>query len=332
MSDADNGVENAALLLMTLGEREAAEVLKYMGAKEVQQIGMAMARLANISKDRADDVLSNFISDVEDPNNFAVGDEQYVRKVMSNAFGPSKANAFIDRIMTGEDAKGLDALKWLSPQEVAEIIDGEHPQIAAIVIAYLESDEAAQVIKLLPDDERAEIVMRIARLNDVQSSALAEIEELIQSKSKSTPRGGTERVGGDKVAADIINSLETATGDDILERIKQRNEELSDRIREKMLVFETLLDIDDRGIQALLREISNDLLVVALKGCEQAIVDKILGNMSKRAGVLLKEDMEARGPIRLSEVEAAQKEILDVVRRLAEAGDISLGREAEEFV
>ena len=174
--------------------------------------------------------------------------------------------------------------------------------------------------------------MRIARLSDIQQSALAEIEHLIASKSRGDDLSGSETVGGDKVAADIVNALGPVDGDAVLEKIKEENEELSIRIEEKMFVFDSLLKVDDRGIQTLLREISNDLLVVALKGCDPKISDKVLSNMSKRAGTLLREDMEARGPIRLSEVEESQKEILDALRRLADSGDIQLGQGGEEFV
>lgn len=335
MSDNDgqmSGTERAALLLMTLGEQEAAEVLKYMGAKEVQELGAAMASLRNVTRDAAGNVLDVFITDVEEQTAFGVNTEGYVRKLLGNAFGESKAEAFLDRIMIGEDAKGLDALKWMSSREVVNIVEDEHPQIVAIVVSYLDSTQAAEVIELLPEEIRHEIIMRVARLSDVQQSALAEIENLIASKSEQSNRGTTRKVGGDKVAAEIINALKPERGEELLEQIKEKNEDLSVRIQEMMFVFETLLKVDDRGIQALLREISNDLLVVALKGCDPEISDKIMGNMSKRAGTLLREDMEAKGPIRLSEVEEAQKEILDVARRLADAGDINLGQGGEEYV
>lgn len=327
-----SGTEKAALLLMTLGENEAAEVLKYMGAKEVQELGMAMAAMSNVTRDQAGNVLDVFITDVEDQTAFGVNSEGYVRKLLGNAFGESKADAFLERIMIGEDAKGLDALKWMSSREVANIVEDEHPQIIAIVVAFLDSLQAAEVIELLPEDMRHDIVMRVARLSDVQQGALAEIESLIASKSERSTRGTTRKVGGDKVAAEIINALKPNRGETILKQIKEKNEELSTRIEEMMFVFDSLLKIDDRGIQSLLREIPNDLLVVALKGCDPNISEKIMGNMSKRAGTLLREDMEAKGPIRLSDVEAAQKEILDVVRRLVEAGDINLGRGGEQYV
>lgn len=327
-----NGTQRAALLLLSLGEKEAGEVLKFMGAREVQRLGAAMATLGNVTREQADSVLDGFITEVEDQTAFGVGTQDYVRKVLSNAFGAAKANAFVDRILVGQDAKGLDALKWMSSREVAEIIDGEHPQIIAIVIAYLDSEQAAEVVELLPEDQRSEVIMRIARLSDVQQSALAEIESLIANKSADATTSNAAKVGGSKVAANIINSLETARGEAILDSISARNEQLSDSIREMMFVFDTLLKVDDRGMQALLREVSNDLLVVALKGCDPAVRDKILSNMSKRASTLLREDMEARGPIKLSEVEQAQKEIIEIARRLAESGDIALGGGGEKYV
>jgi flagellar motor switch protein FliG len=327
-----NGTQNAALLLMTLGEDDAAEILKYMGTDDVQRIGTAMATLANVTRDHADHVLSSFITAVEDPANFAVGTEDYVRKVLSNAFGEGKATAFINKIMADGDARGLDALKWMSSTDVADIIEGEHPQIAAIVIAYLDNVQAAEVIGLLPEDRRADVIMRVARLSDIQQSALAEIEALIASKSTGTGGKGVEKVGGDKFAADIINALDAESGEALLEKVKEKDQELSERIRDKMIVFETLLAVDDRGIQALLREVSNDLLVVALKACDPAIKDKIFNNMSKRAATLMQEDMEARGPMRLSEVEESQRGILAILRKLVDAGDVSLGLGGEEYV
>ena len=327
-----SGTEKAALLLMTLGEREAAEVLKFMEANEVHQLGSAMASLKSVSRNDADQILDVFILDVEDQTALGVDTENYVRKLLGNAFGASKANAFIERIVTGDDAQGLDALKWMSSREVVDIVQDEHPQIIAIVLAFLESNQAAEVIEKLPEELRSDIVMRVARLTDIQQSALAEIENLIASKSGDSSRGVTRKVGGDKVAASIVNSLKPERGEQLLDQIRQKNEELSERIQEMMFVFDTLLEVDDRGIQALLREIPNDLLVVALKGCDPAISDKILGNMSKRAATLLREDMDAKGPIKLSDVETAQKEILDVARRLADAGDINLGQGGEEYV
>ncbi len=327
-----SGTERAALLLMTLGEQEAAEVLRYMNADEVQAIGTAMASMKKVTRDDADFVLDNFITDFEDNVVLGADAQSYVRNILSNAFGPSKANAFIDRIMAGEDATGLEALKWMSSRDVVKIVKDEHPQIVAIVLAYLGADQAAEVVEQLPEEVRSDILIRVATLSDIQQGALAEIENLIASKASGDGAGAARKVGGEKVAANIVNALKVDRGQALLEQIKEKDAEVSDRIAEMMFTFDTLLNVADRGIQALLREISNDLLVVALKGCDPAVSDKLLNNMSKRASALLKEDMEAKGPIKLSEVEAAQKEILDVARRLSESGDIDLGQGDDEYV
>jgi len=335
MSDTEatmSGTQRAALLLLTLGESEATEVLKYMDAKEVQQLGAAMTSLNDVSKYQASDVIDGFMSDIEDQTSFGMATEDYVRRILTNAFSASKADAFIDRMLTGQDAKGFEALKWMSSKEIVKIIESEHPQIVAIIMSYLDPEQAAEVIDQIPEQLRTEVVMRIARLSDVQQSALAEIEALIASKSEETERLTSKRVGGEKVAAMIVNALGTTSGDTILEEIEQQDKDLSTRIQDSMFVFDTLLTVDDRGIQSLLREISNDLLVVALKGAAPELQDKILNNMSKRAGSLLREDMEARGPTKLTDVEQAQKDILVEARRLADSGDLDLGQGGEEYV
>ncbi|MDJ0757803.1 MAG: flagellar motor switch protein FliG [Woeseiaceae bacterium] len=327
-----SGTEKAALLLMTLGEDEASEILKFMGADEVQAVGTAMANLKAVSKNDANWMLDSFITEVEDQTSLGVNTESKMRKLLGNALGESKANAFVDRMMTGRSAQGLDSLRWMSAREVADIIQDEHPQIVAIVLAYLDPTIAAEVVQMLPNELQTDMIIRVANLSDVQQSALAEIEALIAAKSSNTSGGETFKVGGDKCAADIVNAIQSERGDTIMDEIKERDADLGERIEEMMFVFETLLSVDDKGIQSLLREISNDLLVVALKGCDPAVGEKILGNMSKRAATLLKEDMEAKGPIKLSDVETAQKEILEVARRLAESGEINLGLDGEVYV
>ncbi len=335
MSDTEktmSGTQQAALLLLTLGEAEAAEVLKFMDAKEVQQVGSAMATLDSISKDQASNVLDGFFTEIEGQTSFGIGTEEYVRRVLTNAFSESKANAFIDRMLSGDSAKGFEALQWMSAEEIVDIIKDEHPQIVAIIISYLEADQAANVIGQIPETERAEVVMRIAKLTDVQQSALAEIEALIASKSEEASNSTAKKVGGTRVAAAIVNALGLPAGEAILDEIKVDNADLSEQIQEMMFVFDTLLGVDDRGIQALLREVANDVLVVALKGAAPELQEKMLNNMSKRAATLLREDMEARGPTKLSDVEQAQKEILEAARRLTESGDIDLGLGGEEYV
>ncbi|MEL7024025.1 MAG: flagellar motor switch protein FliG [Pseudomonadota bacterium] len=332
MDDQFGGTERAAILLMSLGEDEASEVLKHMSAKEVQSLGLAMAGLKNVTRDTADDVLSEFVTTVDDETSFGIGVEDYIRKVLTNAFGASKADAFIERILGGDNADGFEVLKWMSGPAIAQLLSDEHPQIIAIVLSYLEPEQSAEVVQILEPDLRAEVVMRIARLDDVQQSALAEIETLIAAKSTTIDLARSAKVGGDRVAANIVNALPNADSEAILDQINKDNAELGTRISEMMFVFESLLNVDDRGIQTLLREVSNDQLVVALKGADASVRKKLLGNMSKRAAALLEEDMEARGPMKLADVEEAQKEILEVARRMADAGDINLGDSDEEYV
>lgn len=327
-----SGTERAAILLMSLGEAQASEVLKHMQPKEVQAVGMAMAGLRDVTRETADDVLSTFVTTVDDQTSFGVSAEEYIRTVLTNAFGAGKADAFIERILIGGDQRGFETLKWMSAEAIARLLRDEHPQIVAIVMSYLDSEQAAEALAELDPELRADVVMRIARLDDVQQSALAEIEALIANKSSSIDNGRTAKVGGDKVAAGIVNALSSADGEALLDSIKSRNAELGDRIAEMMFVFDSLLLVDDRGLQTLLREVSNELLVVALKGADPAVRDKLLNNMSKRAATLLKEDMEARGPMKLSEVEGAQREILEIARRLGDSGDINLGGGDDEYV
>lgn len=327
-----SGTERAAILLMSLGEEEASQVLKHMKPKEVQAVGVAMAGLKNVTRETADEVLSTFVTTVDDAASFGVGTEDYIRKVLTNAFGANKADAFIDRILVDGDASGFDTLQWMSAESIAELVRDEHPQIIAIVLSYLEAEQAAEVLANFEDALRAEVVMRVARLDDVQQSALAEIESLIAAKSSNITVSRTAKVGGDRVAAGIVNALNNADGEAVLEQINLANPDLGNRIAEMMFVFDSLLNVDDRGIQTLLREVSNDRLVIALKGADPAVQKKIFQNMSKRAAALLEEDMEARGPMKLSDVEAAQKEILEVARRLADNGDINLGDSDDEYV
>ncbi len=330
--DALDGTQRAAILLMSLGEDEASQVLKHMSAREVQSLGLAMAGLKNITRDTADDILSDFVTTVDDETSFGIGVEDYIRKVLTNAFGASKADAFIERILGGDNADGFEVLKWMSGAAIAQLLSDEHPQIIAIVLSYLDPEQSAEVIQLLEPALRSEVVMRIAKLDDVQQSALAEIETLIAAKSSTIDLARSAKVGGDRVAANIVNALPNADSEAILDEINKENAELGNRISEMMFVFDSLMNVDDRGIQTLLREVSNDQLVVALKGADAAVRRKLLGNMSKRAAALLEEDMEARGPMKLADVENAQKEILEVARRMADSGDINLGDSDDEYV
>jgi len=331
--DADRtGTERAAILLLTLGEQEAAQVLRHMGAKEVQRIGAAMAKLANVSKEEVYAVITDFASSVESETSVGVGAEDFLRKVLVEALGQEKASSIIDRISIGRSTKGLEALKWMDARAVAELIRLEHPQIIAIVLAYLEPDQSAEILTCLPANIRSDIMVRIATLDGVQPSALSELDDIMEKTFAGKGTARTSALGGAKAAANIINNLEPSHESVIMDQIVQTDEALGSRIQDLIFVFDNLLEIDDRSMQELLRQVSSDRLLLAMKGCEDAMKEKIFKNMSQRAAEMLKDDLESKGPVRISEVEGAQKEILQTARKLAEAGTIALAGKGDEYV
>jgi flagellar motor switch protein FliG len=331
--DADRtGTERAAILLLTLGEQEAAQVLKHMGAKEVQRIGAAMAKLTNVSKEEVHTVITDFASSVESQTSVGVGAEDFLRKVLVDALGQEKASSIIDRISIGRSTKGLEALKWMDARAVAELIRLEHPQIIAIVLAYLEPDQSAEILTCLPANVRSDIMVRIATLDGVQPSALSELDDIMEKTFAGKGTARTSALGGAKAAANIINNLEPSHESVIMDQIVQTDEALGSRIQDLIFVFDNLMQIDDRSMQELLRQVSSDRLLLAMKGCEDAMKEKIFKNMSQRAAEMLKDDLESKGPVRISEVEGAQKEILQTARKLAEAGTITLAGKGDEYV
>ena len=329
-----SGIERAAILLMSLGEDRASEVLKHMGPKEVQKVGTAMSELSAVSKKQVNEVLSDFVSIAEDQTAMGIGNDDYIRNVLVNALGSDKATGVIDRILLGKNSKGLEQLKWMDARQVAELIRLEHPQIIAIILSYLDSDQSAEVLSEMSENVRMDIVMRIAALDGIQPNAIAELNDILEQQfiGDGTSSIKSSSVGGIKSAANMLNLMDTSIENAIMDKMKEVNEELSQQIMDNMFVFANINDIDDRGIQLLLREISTDILVLALKGADTALKEKIFKNMSKRAGEMLRDDLESKGPVRLSEVEEAQKEIIAVARRLTDSGEISLGGGADEFV
>jgi len=328
-----SGVQRAAVLLMSMGSENAAEVLKHLNPKEVQALGGAMATLDNVNKATMETVMDQFVTEVNNQTSVGIGSEDYIRDMMVNALGEDKATSMIDRILLGSGNKGLESLKWMDARQVAEVIRLEHPQIIAIVLSYLDPDQSSEVLKMLPERARPDILMRVASLEGIPPSALQELDKIMEKQFSGTQNVSQNSMGGFKTAANILNFMDSSIESAIMESIGEHDQEMQDSISELMFVFENLNEVDDRGIQALLREISTDTLTLALKGADEGLKDKILKNMSKRASEMLREDMEARGPVRLSEVEAAQKEILSTARRLADDGEINLGGSGgEEFV
>ncbi|HET6395456.1 MAG TPA: flagellar motor switch protein FliG [Pseudoxanthomonas sp.] len=327
------GVQRAAVLLLSLGEADAAEVLKHMGAKEVQKLGLAMATMSGVTREQVLRVMEDFEGALDKQTSLGVGADDYIRNVLIQALGAEKAGSLIDRILLGRNTTGLDTLKWMDPRAIADLVRNEHPQIIAIVLSHLDADHAADTLRLLPERTRADVLLRIATLDGIPPNALNELNEIMERQFAGNQNLKASNIGGVKVAANILNFLETGQDQSILGTISQVDPELSQRIQDLMFVFDDLVELEDRELQTLLREVSGERLGIALRGADVKVREKITRNMSQRAAEILLEDMEARGPVRLSDVEAAQKEILTIVRRLADEGVINLnGAGSEELV
>ncbi|WBE24231.1 flagellar motor switch protein FliG [Denitrificimonas caeni] len=328
-----NKVDKAAILLLSLGETDAAQVLQHMGPKEVQRVGSAMAQMRNVHREQVEEVMSEFVEVVSDQTGLGVGADGYIRNMLTQALGEDKAGNLIDRILLGGNTSGLDSLKWMEPRAVADVIRYEHPQIQAIVVAYLDADQAGEVLGHFDHKVRLDIMLRVSALNTIQPAALKELNTILEKQFSGNSNTSRTTMGGVKRAADIMNFLDSSIEGPLLDAIRDLDQDLSGKIEDLMFVFDNLADVDDRGIQALMREVSSDVLVLALKGADEAIKEKIFKNMSKRASELLRDDLEAKGPVRISEVESAQKEILTIARRMADAGEIVLGgKGGEEMV
>ncbi|HZX75879.1 flagellar motor switch protein FliG [Lysobacter sp.] len=326
------GVQRAAVVLLSLGEQQAAEVLKHMSAKEVQKLGLAMTSVSGVSRDAVGKVIDQFVDHLAQPSGLGAGADEYVRAVLVQALGEERASSLIDRILLGRNTSGLDTLKWMEPRAIADLVRNEHPQIIAIVMAHLDSDQAAEVLKCLPERVRSDVLLRIATLDGIPPNALNELNDVMARQFAGAQNLKSSSVGGVKVAANILNFMDSGQDETILGAIGEIDGELGVRIRDLMFVFDNLAEIDDRAMQAVLREVPNERLAVALRGADAKVREKFTANMSQRAAEILLEDMEARGPVRLAEVEAAQKEILAMVRKMADAGTIQLAAKAEAFV
>lgn len=326
------GVQRAAIVLLSLGEQQAAEVLKHMGAKEVQKLGVAMTSVGDVSRETVARVFDEFVDVLAQPSGLGAGADDYVRAVLTQALGEERASSLIDRILHGRNTSGLDTLKWMEPRAIAELVRNEHPQIIAIVLAHLDGDQAAEVLKCLPERVRVDVLLRLATLDGIPPHALNELNDVMTRQFSGSQSIKSSSVGGVKVAANILNFMDSGQEEALLSAIAEVDGDLSVQIRDLMFVFDNLADLDDRAMQAVLREVSSEQLALALRGAEAKVRQKITSNMSQRAAQILIEDMEARGPVRLAEVEAAQKEILAIVRRMAENGDITLAAKAEVLI
>jgi flagellar motor switch protein FliG len=330
VANPDEGLEKSAMLLLSLGEDEAAEILKHLGPREVQKLGQAMAQLKAVSRDKVESVLDELESHSAKGTPLDV-DEAKIKAMLTKALGDDKAANLISRILQGGDTAGIEGLKWMDATTVADLIKNEHPQIIATILVHLEYDHAGEILKHFGERLRNDVLLRIATLDGVQPIALQELNEAMK-RLLAGASGNVKKaaMGGIRHSAEILNFVGQAAETAILDNVREYDPDLAQKILDEMFVFENLLEIDDRGIQLLLREIQSDSLILALKGAPPELREKIFKNMSQRAAEMLKEDLEAKGPVRLSEVEAEQKEILKIARRLADEGQLVLGGKGGE--
>ena len=323
--DAMSGMEMAAVLMLSLNEEDAAQIFRHLEPKQVQRLGMSMASMKDFSHDKVTAVHRQFIEDIQKYSNIGIGSEDFVRKALVAALGEDKAGNLVDQIIMGSGARGLDSLKWMDARQVASIIQNEHPQIQTIVLSYLDPEQSAEILSQFPEQVRLDLIMRIANLEEVQPAALQELNDIMEKQFAGAAGAQAAKMGGLKAAASIMNYLDTNVEGQLMDAIRDSDEEMSQQIQDLMFVFENLIDVDDRGVQSLLREVPGELLQKALKGADDQLKEKFMKNMSKRAAEMMIEDLAAMGPVRVSDVEAAQKEILSIARRLADAGEIMLG-------
>ncbi|MEK9953055.1 MAG: flagellar motor switch protein FliG [Curvibacter sp.] len=326
----DDGLQDAAVLLMSLGEEEAAEVFKHLSPKEVQKLGEAIARTKSITRERVDEVVTKFTNIAAAQSLLGSDSGDYVRSVLKLALGDVKAALRIDRILQGGDVSGIESLKWMDPLSVAELLRNEHPQIVAAILVHLDYDQAADILKNLTERQRNEVMLRIATMEGIQPTALKDLNEVLFKVLAGGDKIRKASLGGIKTAAEMINLMGTVIEGTVLESIRGHDPELAQKIMDKMFVFDDVMKLDDKAIQMILKEVASESLIVALKGASPELRDKFLSNMSSRAAESLREDLESRGPMRLSEVEAQQKEILKIVRRLADEGQIVIAGGADD--
>ena len=327
------GTQKSAILMMLLGEEEASEILKNLGPKEVQHLGSAMYSVQGLDQDTVNRVLDEFLDIIKEQTSLGLGAGNYIRNVLMKALGEDKAQSVLSRITPSSSDRPIEILDWMDARAISELIVDEHPQIIALIISYLDFSMGADVLNLLPDDLQPEIIRRIATLETVQPDALRELEDVMQRKFKANTTLRASQVGGVKAAAKIMNFTNQNMEARIMKHIGKDDKILMQSIQESMFVFETLILSDDKSLQTLLRNVETELIVLALKGADEALRDKLFSCMSSRAAANIMDEMEALGPVRLAEVQEAQKQIIAVARRLSDEGTIVLaGRGGDDFV
>ena len=324
--------DRAAVLLLLLGEQEAANIIKYMDPKEVQRIGAAMVSAADMSQEAVNFVLDEFVSTLKNQSSLGLGTSDYVEDVLRRALGEDKAASVMGRILPGQASKGLDILKWMDARAIADMVRNEHPQVIAIILSVLEFEVAADVLQFLPQAVRPEIMQRVAALETVQPAAMLELESIMKKQFSNNSSARSSSVGGVKQAAKIMNFVKVDMESQIMEGLSNLDEDIMLQIQDNMFTFENLVDVDNRAIQTIMRNVDQDLLMTALKGASEFVKEKFFDNMSSRARVMFIDDMEAKGPLRISDVEEAQKNIMRTARKLSDAGELVLAGRGDDFV
>ena len=327
-----SGTEKAAVIMLLLGEQQAADVIRFMAPREVNALGSSMVSVADLSQDLVNMVLDDFVSTLKTQTNLGLGTPDYVQNVFKRALGDEKAATVLGKIMPPASSKGLEILQWMDAKSIGEMVSDEHPQVIAIILSVLEHDVAAEVLEHVSESKRSEIIKRVASLDSVQPSAMAELEGIMAKQFSNNTTSRASNLGGIETAAKIMNFAKVDVESGVMSGVTKMDKDLASQIQDRMTTFDNMADIDNRSMQTLLRSIENDLLMSALRGADEAIKDKFLSNMSERARDLLLDDMEAKGPIRVSEVEAAQKAIMQIARKLSDDGEIMLAGAGEAFV
>lgn len=331
---SDEGLNNSAILMLALGEDEAAEVMKHLTPKEVQRLGIVMASMKPVPREEVESVLEKFMVDFASSSDFGLDSDSYIRSVLIKAFGDDKASNLLNRIPQSQDAAGIESLKWMDAFSVADFIKNEHPQIIATILSHLEADQSAEILGHFTERLRQDVMLRIATLDSVKPTALKELNEGMLKMLAGNDNLKRQSIGGVKTAAEIMNYLSGENEAKLMDGLKSYDDNMAQQIMDQMFVFDNIMEIDDKGIQVLLREVQSDVLIVALKGTSDEMKEKFFRNMSSRAADMMREDLESRGPVKLSEVEAQQKQILQVVRRLSDEGQIMLAAkgDGEQYV
>ena len=323
------GTQRAAVLMLLLGEEQAANIIRFLSPKEVQGLGAAMVQVAELSQEAVNAVLDEFLAEIKRQTNLGLGTSDYVDKVFRRALGDDKAASVLGRINPGHGSKGLEILTWMDARSIADMIQAEHPQVVAIILSVLETGVAAEVLNFLPPDARAEIMQRVASLEQVQPSAMDELEAIMKKQFSTNSSSKSSSLGGVKAAANILNQTKTTLEAAVMSGLRDIDPDLMQQIQDNMFTFENLVGVDNKGIAKIMANVEPDLMMKALKGASEAVKEKFLGSMSERARGMFRDDMEALPPMRLSDVEMAQKMVMRAARKLADAGDLVLGGGAD---